>query len=249
MGKVEDYRNVLQSLELADWDDYLRANSNLPGPRGNLELAAAVAEEAPAEWLISRAYCHLEGVAENTPECFVCCCAVQGLGRLLADGDSRARAILKRLASDSRWRMRESVAMAYQRLGDVDMPGLLDIATELAADGPLEQRAAAAALAEPRLLHDPAHAPRVVTILDTITNSIATASERKTGAFRALRKGMGYCWSVVIVAYPEVARPSFERWLESKDPDVRWVLKENLKKKRLQRMDAAWVERCVASLG
>ena len=41
MAKVDDYREKLKSLE--NWDDWLKANSGLPGPRGNLELAYAVA--------------------------------------------------------------------------------------------------------------------------------------------------------------------------------------------------------------
>lgn len=33
-----------------------------------------------------------------------------------------------------------------------------------------------------------------------------------------------------------------EKWLAAEDRDVRWVMKENLKKKRLVRADAGWVE-------
>jgi hypothetical protein len=248
MGKVEDYRQTLRALPLSQWDRYLRENSNLPGPRGNLELAAAVADEAPARWLISRAYCDANDAAGNTPDCFVACCAVQGLGRLAADGDVRAAAIIKRQASDARWRIRESVAMALQRIGDADMTQLLEIAAELAADGPLEQRAAAAGLAEPRLLKDEAYAPEIVAILETITRSMARAPDRRSDAFKALRQGMGYCWSVVIAAYPDAARPAFERWLVTEDKDVRWMLKENLKKNRLQRLDPDWVATSLAKL-
>ena len=42
--------------------------------------------------------------------------------------------------------------MALQRWGDADMAGLLAAMTDWAAGNPLEQRAAAAALCEPRLL-------------------------------------------------------------------------------------------------
>jgi hypothetical protein len=241
MSKVDDYRMALRSLAQADWDAYLRANSNLPGPRGNLELAAVVAEEGQPDWLVGHAHDDPDEAPENTPSCFVACCAVRGLGRLAVQGDVRAEPILKRSASDPRWRIRESVAMALQRIGDVDMRRLLDVATELAAGGPLEQRAAAAAVAEPRLLRNNADAPEIVAILDTITESIATSAERKTDAFRALRKGMAYCWSVVVEAYPDIARPAFERWFASDDKDIRWLLKENLKKKRLIRLDPEWV--------
>ena len=62
--------------------------------------------------------------------------------------------------------------MALQRWGDADMAGLLAAMTDWAAGNPLEQRAAAAALCEPRLLTRPEHAAAVLRILDEITASI-----------------------------------------------------------------------------
>lgn len=39
-------QNLQVQLKLtADWAEFLRANSNLPGPRANLELAEAVFQE------------------------------------------------------------------------------------------------------------------------------------------------------------------------------------------------------------
>ena len=46
-----------------------------------------------------------------------------------------------------------------------------------------------------------------------------------------------------MVALPEAGKPLFERLLGNADPDVRWVARENLRKKRLARMDRDWVER------
>ena len=40
-----------------------------------------------------------------------------------------------------------------------------------------------------------------------------------------------------------------EKWLVHPDKDVRWIMKENLKKNRLPRMDAAWKERWLAQIG
>ena len=34
-----------------------------------------------------------------------------------------------------------------------------------------------------------------------------------------------------------------ERWFPVDDKDIRWIMKENLKKDRLARMDAAWVKK------
>jgi hypothetical protein len=112
-----------------------------------------------------------------------------------------------------------------------------------------EQRAAAAALAEPRLLKGPKHAKEALQVLDQITASMESAPNIKDEAFKVLRQGMGYCWSVVVAALPEAGKPMFEKWLNSQDQDIRWMLKENLKKNRLVKMDANWVKACNRKLG
>ena len=70
---------------------------------------------------------------------------------------------------------------------------------------------------------------------------ILEEQDRKTGEFQALKKGLGYCWSVAVAALPEEGKPRMENWLSSPDPDVAWIMSENLKKKRLEKMDPAWV--------
>ncbi len=104
-----------------------------------------------------------------------------------------------------------------------------------AGGGFYEQRAAAAALCEPRLLAAPANAAAVLELLDRITHGIAesTPAERKSEPFRTLRQALGYCWSVAVAAEPGAGVPAMERWLADPDPDVRWIMRENLKKKRI----------------
>jgi hypothetical protein len=172
-----------------------------------------------------------------------------GLGRLLAEGHHEFLATLRRCAADPRWRIREGVAMALQRLGDVDMAVLLQVAEEWSQGDLLEQRAAAAAVCEPRLLGQPEHVGRVLQLLDAITASLTQVVDRRSDDFRVLRQALGYCWSVAVAAWPEKGRAMMEHWLASSDRDVRWVMRENLRKNRLQRLDAAWVERCKAQLG
>ena len=93
--------------------------------------------------------------------------------------------------------------MALQRWGDADMDALLAAMTDWAAGNPWEQRAAAAALCEPRLLKQPEHAAAVLRILDEITASIPQVTDRKSDAFKTLRQGLGYCWSVAVAALPD----------------------------------------------
>jgi hypothetical protein len=84
----------------------------------------------------------------------------------------------------------------------------------------------------------------VLGLLDDITAQLAAAplAARKSDAFKTLRQALGYCWSVAVVANPETGKPLMEKWLASADPDVRWVMRENLKKNRLRKLDAAWCE-------
>ncbi len=110
---------------------------------------------------------------------------------------------LRRYASDPRWRIREAVAMALQRLGEADMGRLISEMRDWAQGTPLEQRAAAAALCEPRLLGQAKHARAVLSILDRITASIERVDNRLSEDFLTLRKGLGYCWSVAVAALPD----------------------------------------------
>jgi hypothetical protein len=236
--KSAEYRSQLKLLP--DWTLFLTQASGLPGPRGNLELAHAAAAEDP---LRLEAYLALdpEHAPENTPGCFLAFCGVLGLGARLARGETAALPRLRAFASDSRWRVREAVATGLQLWGDADLPALLVEMKDWAAGNALAQRAAVAALCEPRLLTQPAHVAAVLDVLDEITASLARDADRRDPGFQALRKALGYGWSVAVAANFGLGRPRFERWLPSPDRDVRWVLRENLNKNRLERLDPAWV--------
>ncbi|CAN7519633.1 HEAT repeat domain-containing protein [Arthrobacter sp. LjRoot14] len=245
MTKRSDYRAVLESLPADQWVAYLNQESGLPGPRGNIELAEAFADVADPV-LIRRC-------AESQDEYLATCGAV-GFGRLLAEaegeGEVEAAEALRSLAADSRWRVREGVAMALQRLGDADMPALWAVTGDW-SDGPLlVQRAVAAGICEPRLLGHPDDARRAVETLDRITASIQGLGpeSRRAEEFRVLRQGLGYCWSVAIAASPAEGFERLERWAASDDKDVRWIVRENLKKARLARADPAAAERVAAVL-
>lgn len=242
MNKIETYRAMLRIRTVPDWDAYLLQESHLPGPRSNLELAQAVADEGDAALFERYIAMDATQAPQNTPAEFLAVCGAIGLGRLLAEGRLDKFSVLRQLASDPRWRMREGVAMALQRLGDANMELLLDEMQRWSAGNFLEQRAAAAALCEPRLLKNPEHARRVLTVLDTITVAILPQGERRSEAFQALRKGLGYCWSVAVAALPQEGRATMEAWFQVKDKDIQWIMKENLKKDRLARLDAAWVK-------
>jgi hypothetical protein len=245
LNKSETYRQRLASLP--DWEPYLLQESGLPGPRGNLELAQVVADEGERA-LFEHFLAYTPQVAPtNDPHEFLAFCGVVGLGRLLAEGDERILDQLQPFASDPRWRLREGVAMALQRLGKQDMRRLLDAMQTWSTGNWLEKRAAAAALAEPVLLHNEKEALEALQILDRITASMENFGENsgdaKNEKFKILQQGMSYCWSVVAAAAPGQGKRLMEKWLVCPDRAIHRIMQENLKKNRLVRMDPVWVEK------
>jgi len=240
MSKVEIYRQKLKQLK--DWEPFLLKESGLPGPRGNIELGQAVAEEGD-EALFERFLSFgPDRAPTNSPEEFLAFCGVLGQGKLLSAGNLEVLEKLRRFAGDPRWRTREAVAMALQRFGDTDMGALLDEMEEWSKGDVWIQRAAIAAICEPRLLTKPKYAERVLNILDRVTALLKETENGDKEGFRVLRQSLGYCWSVVVMALPEKGKQVMERWFTVEDRDVRWIMRENLRKSRLARMDAKWVK-------
>ncbi|HLF26589.1 MAG TPA: hypothetical protein VJG32_09640 [Anaerolineae bacterium] len=160
MTKAEAYRAKLRTLK--DWDAFLLKESGLPGPRANLELVQAVADEGDEKLFERYLAFDPESAPANSPPVFLAVCGVVGLGKLLAEGKTEVLATLRPYASDPRWRIREGVAMALQRWGDRDREALLHEMEKWRKGNLLEMRAAAAALCEPRLLRDERQANRVL---------------------------------------------------------------------------------------
>ena len=221
-ARTEAYREHLRTLD--EWEPYLKKHSGLPGPRANLELVAAVAEEADADrlWRYS--------ASEDE---FLALCGAAGLGRLALLEPDTVMKWLRELASDRRWRVREGVAIALQRIGREDMPGLLAEMRTWAEGDAYVQRAVVAGLCEPAILTNNTEIVEVLAILDHITRSMAASTDRAGDGFKVLRKALGYGWSVAAAAAPANAVPYLEKWVRSTDKDVTWVMKTNLAKSRM----------------
>jgi hypothetical protein len=104
MNRTEQYRHRLRDRE--EWEPYLLSESGLPGPRGNLELLQAVADEGGADKVLRL----LESTPERAPsgsrEEFLAACGAAGLGESIARGEENLWPRLRPLASDPRWRVR-----------------------------------------------------------------------------------------------------------------------------------------------
>ena len=255
MSKKEGYREVLTGLmdEFLKTDnqeairEYLASNSNLPGPRGNLELAYAFADVAesysakhPKEmWAVATGLAKVSAseAPANNPKELVPFCGALAIGALGSTHEifrQNAFAILKKLADDSRWRTREGVAMGIQRLiAKQGQKTLKELDNWVMKNEWLAMRAIAAGVAEPALLKNEEIAKGAFALHKKIFAQILDAGERKSAEFKTLRQALGYSLSVVVCAVPDEGFAYMRQIAKSHDADVLWVLRENLKKNRL----------------
>jgi hypothetical protein len=259
MSKKDAYKRELAPLlaalrepgEFEALSTCLLAHSNLPGPRGNLELAAAFAEltselvlEAPEP--VWRSCVQLMGLSVeeapvNDPREFLAFCGTQAIGAIGSVSSDHFHEAMTRLhaaASDSRWRIREAVAMGLQHLLARERDRTLaELAAWVQPGAWLAMRAVAAGVAEPPLLRDTQTARAALTLHVKILEQLQMAShqERTSAAFKTLRQGLGYSLSVVVAALPPEGFAYLHQLAGSLDRDVQWILNENLKKARLTR--------------
>lgn len=181
MTKTEDYRRALKNMD--EWEPFLLDESGLPGPRGNIELAQAVADVGTRKQFDRFLTWNPRRAPVGSREEFLAFCGTVGLGRLAAEGNTKLLPKLRKLASDPRWRVREGVAMALQRLGASDMRALLSEMRAWAKGNDYERRAAAAALCEPILLkreEDSKRSSRSSTRSPTDSCALTNAGARDT---------------------------------------------------------------------
>ena len=106
-----------------------------------------------------------------------------------------------------------------------------------------EKRAVVAGLCEPKLLKEEKIATMVLKVLNEITE-VLDHNNKLSDEEESLRKALGYGWSVVIVHAPENGKRVFEKLInEKKGKHIRWMIRENLKKNRLIKMDIEWVKK------
>lgn len=228
---------------------YLLEHSRLPGPRANLELAndvayllASASDKYPDRvFAIVQTFSNgdRKSVVVNTPAEFVMLCGVVSAGACAAVREEWREKIVEMLnyyACNSSWRVREAVATAFQHLLTVDPQATLSYLSMLAtSEDFLQQRASVAAVAEPRLLYNSDMAAAALQLQRTVVERIVNipVSERKHGDFVILRRALGYTLSVVVAALPEQGFAFMRECALLSDADVTWILRENLKKKRL----------------
>ena len=253
MSKKEAYKEhltklVLEVLKTSNSKyllNYLASNSNLPGPRGNLELADAFADAIEAysrtdseklwDLCLELTRYSAEEAPTDSPAEFFVFCGARGMGVFGTSSahSSEAQSALMALAGDSRWRTREGVAMAIQNMIRNDPRKTLEMLGKwIGSDDWLVMRAVAAGVAEPPLLKDREMAKSALELHKVIFEKILTAKDREA-SFKTLRQGLGYSLSVIVHAAPVDGFGFMRQLAETCDGDILWIVKENLKKSRL----------------
>lgn len=227
---------------------YLREQSHLPGPRANLGLVGELSDELAskmsrysrqAQVVLRSLSREALSVESNTPAEFVALCGVVAMGACTAvhlDWLPDVCVMLSRLASSPSWRVREGVAMAYQRLLAAAPQETLAYLESLAREGGcLQQRACVSAVAEPVLLQTVEMKAAALEIQGIVVRRFhdIPLSERKREDVRNLRQGLGFTLSVAIAALPDAGFALLRECAAWGDPDITWIIRENLKKKRL----------------
>lgn len=251
-----ELRVILTAYLAGQPDDSLQAymmeQSNLPGVRANLELVAAFAEligttvtqpgarvDRVEALLDSWAQLPLERAPVNHPREILPAAAAEAYGAVAAarpDWWDDELSKLHRLTSDPRWRTRDMVVKGLQRMCDADWSRTCAALVGWAGDAPFAARAAVAAVAESRLLEDKARAEDALAVqANAVSTFMGIAPERRRDEdVRALRQALGYTLSVVTAASPETGFHLMEELAALPDPDIVWIVRENMKKKRLQ---------------
>ncbi|MBK5115027.1 MAG: hypothetical protein JJE41_15485 [Candidatus Heimdallarchaeota archaeon] len=249
---LQDLTNIfnefLETLDDRPLQEYLVKNSRLPSPRGNLELAYCLydltltfnEEKKDDLWkLFSKLSQISAGTAPvNDPKEFLSFCGIFGIGAIANNYHSylsESLKILKKASSDGRWRMREGTAHVLTKLIKTYQGKVIDrIFPWIKEKNWLLIRAAAAAFADPKLLKDKKLANTAFELHLELIDLILKEKDRRSIEFRAARKGFAYTFSVVVAALPDKGFEFLESLTLIDDNDIRWILKQNLRKNRLK---------------
>lgn len=226
---------------------FLLQNSNLPGPRGNLELLYSFSKTA-TQPEIEECLTYLNDDVKNSPEEFVTMCGIVGYAIHHQQNLSETMQALRGWSSHKSWRIREAVAIAIQEIAVNKVEKVIPLLQPWLDGNALEKRAVIAALCEPKLLKEKQIVVDVLEILSQVTSGLQTLPDKADETHKSLMKTLGYGWSVAIVANPETGKVKFEKIIALNNKHIRWIVKENLNKNRLLRMDKEWVDNLASEI-
>jgi hypothetical protein len=113
----------------------------------------------------------------------------------------------------------------------------------------LTMRAAIMGIVEPDLLGEPDIPTAAFHLHRKVLIRIYTAKERQSEAFGALRATLGSTLALVIAALPGIGFEYLRQLATLDDPDIRWIVRENLRESGLQKRYPETVRHIGAQIG
>lgn len=261
MGKrdecLQEIKKLMDYKDLPKVKTFLKENSNLPGPRGNIELAYAFSDYfngVAIEKEIWDFICDLYSVESKTnePEEIIPFCATLTFGNIIFSVDDGLKIeILDKIRSamsDKRWRMREASAMSLQIIAEKDFDFIEEWFSSIYSSCDFyEKRGIIATLAHPPILKDENVAKFSIDICRKILNEIPnlTKDDLKSEGFVVLKKGLDYAPSVFVAHFPDEGFEMLEEFAKLNNKTLNSILKSNLGKARLKKKFSSEVDRII----
>lgn len=238
-------------------EEYLTANSNLPGPRGNLTLAFKFADCFEKETigkdlldlLIRWVNITAEEAPANNPREYLPFCGILALGAHYCYADEEIKSLtinqFKTAMNERRWRTREGAAMGFQRIAEKDFAPIKKyFSMWYPSSNYLEKRAFIATLAHPPILKNKETVLFSLKMSEDILNDILSSGKesRRSEDFTVLSKGLQYALSIFVAHLPGEGFDLLKRYARLNDPDLNKIIKSNLGKSRLAKKYARMVD-------
>ncbi len=266
MSKKNEYSKYISEYikkgDLEELRGFLVANSNLPGPRGNLEMAYAFADCFDCvigaglwEFILVLSGIGSDEAPVGSPEEILPFCAALAAGSYYIYADEakklQIRTVLIAAMNDARWRMREGAAMGFQRIAEKDFGAVKEIFDSMySGSNLLEKRGIIAALAHPPILKDKDTARYCLRISEDILRETTAidGGDLKSEGFRVLSKGLEYALSVFTAYLPDEGFEMLRRFAAVPRKEIKGIIRSNLKKARLKKKFPREVEGVISIL-
>lgn len=255
----ERWRRELEAVgfDAAPLRALLEQHSGLPGPRANLELAAALGDLAAGadaggrRLLLAWARLSPDEAPHGTRAEYVPVAALCALGVLAASPPERDRCteVLRAAAADPRWRMREAAALGLQRLGELDTPGLVALLSSWLPDSSdLRLRLVMVTAAHPPILDDAGVRALGWDAAERALERVRRRQTEDAETLRILVAALSFAPSVYAAAEPREGFRRLGRWAEAREVAVKKLVVANLRKARLAKRYPDECERVAEAL-
>ena len=233
--------------------DFLIANSGLPGPRGNLTLAAEASRLIARDWIAKRGFlkCLIVGWSTSGDE-YLMFVAHSAIGHILSSNSGEedwAVPILYEANFSKLWRAREGVTFALEAL----LENRADLALRLIEEwcksqDPIVVRNSIVALAHPTQLRRNRVQLDALERYNGIGMEMVAKPKNAGDDVKMLAKSLGFTLSVAAEA-DEDYLAQFEKWIDGNVKVWRTIIRENLTKARIAKKYPESVEALLRRLG